>query len=178
MISDVREFLEAKKIVEEVKDELDKEGLPYDRNIETGAMVEVPSAAMTCDFIAREADFVSVGTNDLIQYMMAVDRTDENVAFLYDPSHPAILRMLKSIVEAAHKAGVWVGMCGEMASDSSYTGLLVGMGFDEFSVPASAIGKIKKTIRGINHADMSRKVTEILAIDDPVKIKKELKRLV
>ncbi|PKN01950.1 MAG: phosphoenolpyruvate--protein phosphotransferase [Elusimicrobia bacterium HGW-Elusimicrobia-1] len=178
MISDIREFLEAKKIVEEIKDELDKEGLPYDRNIETGAMVEVPSAAMTCDFIAREADFVSVGTNDLIQYMMAVDRTDENVAFLYDPSHPAILRMLKNIVEASHKAGIWVGMCGEMASDHNYTGLLVGMGFDEFSVPASAIGKIKKTIRSVNYADMSRKVTEILALDDPEKIKKELKRLV
>lgn len=178
MISDVREFLEAKKIVKEVKDELDKEGLPYDRNIETGAMVEVPSAAMTCDFIAREADFVSVGTNDLIQYMMAVDRTDESVAFLYDPSHPAILRMLKNIVDAAHKAGIWVGMCGEMASDHNYTGLLVGMGFDEFSVPASAIGKIKKTIRSVNYADMSGRVTEILALDDPEKIKKELKRLV
>ncbi|MDI6757363.1 MAG: phosphoenolpyruvate--protein phosphotransferase [Endomicrobiia bacterium] len=177
MISDVQEFLAAKKIVEDVKNELDKEGLPYDRNMEIGAMVEVPSAAMTSDFISREADFISVGTNDLIQYMMAVDRTDETVASLYDPSHPAILRMLKNIVESAHKAGISVGMCGEMASDPSYTGLLVGMGFDEFSVPASAIGKIKKSIRAIERAAVARKITEILSIENPEQLKKELKRL-
>ncbi len=177
MIADVREFIAAKKILNEVKEELNKENLPYDKNVSVGAMIEVPSAALTVDFIAKEADFISVGTNDLIQYMMAVDRTDENVASLYDPSHPAIIRMLKNIADAAHKAGIWVGMCGEMASDVNYTGILVGLGFDELSVPASSIGKIKKAIRSINAADMSRKIEEILLLNDPDVLKRELRRL-
>ena len=177
MIADVKEFIAAKKILNDVKEELDKENLPYDKNISIGAMIEVPSAALTVDFIAKEADFISVGTNDLIQYMMAVDRTDENVANLYDPSHPAILRMLKNITTAAHNAGIWAGMCGEMASDVNYTGLLVGLGFDELSVPASSIGRIKKAIRSINSADMATKVEEILRLTDIDAIKRELRRL-
>jgi len=177
MIADVKEFIAAKKILEEVREELDRENLPYDKNIEVGAMIEVPSAAMTVDFIAREADFISVGTNDLIQYMMAVDRTDESVASLYDPAHPAVIRMLKNIVDAAHKAGIWVGMCGEMASDVNYTGLLVGLGFDELSVPASSIGKIKKAIRSISAARMTEQVNALISVSDPDTLKKELRRL-
>ena len=177
MIADVKEFIAAKKILEEVKEELDKENLPYDKNIEVGAMIEVPSAAMTVDFIAREADFISVGTNDLIQYMMAVDRTDESVASLYDPAHPAVIRMLRNIVDAAHKAGIWVGMCGEMASDVNYTGLLAGLGFDELSVPASSIGKIKKAIRSISAARMAERVNALITVSDPDTLKKELRRL-
>lgn len=177
MISCVEEFLAAKKILEECKIELKKEGVPFDNDIAVGAMIEVPSAAMSCDFIAKEADFLSVGTNDLIQYAMAVDRTDETVADLYNPSHIGVLRLLKHIVDAGHAAGIWVGMCGDMATDPEYTALLVGLGFDELSVPVCAIGKIKKVIRSVSALEMSKKVEQILKGDNIATIKKELKRI-
>jgi phosphotransferase system enzyme I (PtsI) len=112
-------------------------------------MIEIPSAAITAETIAQEVDFFSIGSNDLIQYTMAVDRVNERVANLYEPTHPAILRLLRNIVESAHNNNIWVGLCGEMAGDPLYVPLLVGMGLDELSFGAASISRVKEVIRRI-----------------------------
>ena len=131
--------------------------------METGLMIELPSAALTADVLAREADFFSIGTNDLIQYTVAVDRINEKVAYLYNPLHPAILRLIKQTIEAGHKERIWVGMCGEMAADPHLTALLFGMGLDEFSTGPSFIPQIKKVIREIYLALSRELAEEVLA---------------
>lgn len=149
MISRVSEIQEANKILEQVKKELLQEGKPFKKDIEVGVMIEVPSAAIISDLIAREVDFLSIGTNDLIQYTMAVDRVNADVANLYTPMHPAILRLLKMIIDSAHNVGKKVGMCGEIAGDPLYTIVLLGLGLDEFSMSAVQIPKVKKIIRNV-----------------------------
>jgi phosphotransferase system enzyme I (PtsI) len=159
MVSTVDEVRGAKLLVEQAKRELTAQGMSFDPAIKIGVMIEVPAAAMTADLIASEADFLSIGTNDLIQYTLAVDRDNTAVAPLYQPFHPAVLRMIKTVIDAGHKQNVWVGMCGEMAGDPLATVLLMGIGLDEFSVIPSVLPEIKKIIRSVP-AKEARKVAE------------------
>ncbi len=177
MISGVEELRQANKILEKVKKSLRAESIKFDENMEVGAMIEVPSAAIIADVLAKELDFISIGTNDLIQYTLAVDRVNENVTHLYDPAHPAILRLIKRIIDAGHNAGIDVGMCGEMAGDPVYTMLLLGMGLDEFSVSSAQIPKIKKVIRSVSYEEAKKAADEILKCEDKDSISKIMKKL-
>ncbi|MCL2390575.1 MAG: phosphoenolpyruvate--protein phosphotransferase [Endomicrobia bacterium] len=166
MISGIEELKAANRILAKVMTELKSKKIKFDENIEIGAMIEIPSAAMITDVIAREVDFLSIGTNDLIQYSLAVDRVNENVAHLYDPLHPAVLRLIKLIIDEGHKAGIEVAMCGEMAGDPYYTPLLLGLGLDEFSVSSAQIPKIKKVIRSVSFEEVKGIASEILKCGD------------
>lgn len=162
LISCVSEVIQANAIVEEVKQQLRKEGLPHAEDFEIGAMIEVPSAAMTADIIAKEVDFFSIGTNDLIQYTMAVERVNDKIAHLYQPSHPAVLRFLKRIVDEGHRNNIWVGICGEMAADPAMVLLLLGMGIDEISVNPATVPRIKNLIRNVSYEDAAKIVEEVM----------------
>lgn len=153
MISGVAEVIQANEILRQVMADLKREGIPFDENIDVGAMIEIPSAALTAEMIASEVDFFSIGSNDLIQYTMAVDRVNERVANLYEPTHPAILRLIRSCVEAAHNNNIWVGVCGEMAGEPLFAPLLIGMGVDELSVAAASLPRIKEVIRRLSLKD-------------------------
>lgn len=151
MISSIGEVRQAKAIVEECMAELDRENIAYDKNIKIGIMIEIPSAAMMADVIEKEVDFFSIGTNDLCQYSLAVDRMNPAVSYLYDPLNPAILRLVKRVIEATENvADKFTGMCGEMAGDPYATLVLLGMGLDEFSMSATSIPQIKKIIRSVD----------------------------
>lgn len=171
MISGIEEIREAKAILAEVKNELLSEGTRLGDSIETGIMIEIPSAVVIADQLAREVDFFSIGTNDLIQYALAIDRINEQVSYLYEPLHPAVLRLIKSVVDAGHKAGIRVAMCGEMAGDPAYTMLLVGMGIDELSMHSLAIPRVKKIIRGISLQESVSLLNEVMQFSSSEEIR-------
>lgn len=147
MISGLDELNQANALVEEYKAELRKEGVPFDEHMEIGAMIEIPSAALIADSLARRLNFFSIGTNDLIQYSLAVDRMNEKIAHLYEPTHPAIVRLIKAAVDAARRNHIWVGVCGEMAGDPLLTPLLLGLGVDELSAAPPLVPQVKFMIR-------------------------------
>ena len=177
MISGLDELRAANKILNKVKEDLRAEKIPFDENMKVGVMIEVPAAAVIMDAIAKEVDFVSIGTNDLIQYSLAVDRVNENVANLYDPLHPAILRLISGIIKEGHKAGIEVGMCGEMAGDAFYAPALIGLGLDEFSVSSAQILKIKKVIRGISYEETKAVADKMLTLGDRAAILKLIEKI-
>lgn len=154
MISGVEEVIQANQLLEESKLELAALGVPFQRDMDVGVMIEIPSAALTADAIAPHVKFFSLGTNDLIQYTLAVDRINERVAYLYKPTHPAVLRLIRETTEAAHRHGIWVGLCGEMAADPVLAPLLVGLGVDELSVAPSAVPLVKDAVRSVHYARM------------------------
>jgi phosphoenolpyruvate-protein phosphotransferase (PTS system enzyme I) len=162
MIATLGEFREAKAILEEEKQKLDREGIKVAEKIELGIMVEIPSTAIIADQFAKEVDFFSIGTNDLIQYTMAADRMNQQVSYLYQPYNPSILRLVKMVIDAAHKEGKWAGMCGEMAGDEIAIPILLGLGLDEFSMSASSILKARSQIRGLTKADMEDLALKVL----------------
>jgi phosphoenolpyruvate-protein phosphotransferase len=172
MISSVEELREAKKIIGEVKEDLRKEGKKFNENVQVGMMIEIPSTAVISDLLAKEVDFFSIGTNDLIQYTTAVDRGNQKIAHLYNQFHPALLRLVKMTIENGHKEGIWVGMCGEVAGDPKLIPILAGMGLDEFSMSPSSILKARAIIRNISKADMVKYVEKVVNMPTAQEIEK------
>ncbi|WKA56872.1 phosphoenolpyruvate--protein phosphotransferase [Planococcus shenhongbingii] len=170
MIATLDEFRQAKSLVLDEKAKLQTEGVEVSDSIEIGIMVEIPSTAVMADTFAKEVDFFSIGTNDLIQYTMAADRMNERVSYLYQPFNPAILRLVKMVIDASHREGKWTGMCGEMAGDEIAIPILLGLGLDEFSMSASSILKARAQISKLSKADMESHIDRILAMDTSVEV--------
>ena len=175
MISGVSEVREANKMLEEVRAELRAKKTPFDEKMEVGAMIEIPSAALTCDILAGEVDFFSIGTNDLIQYALAVDRINERIAYLYEPAHPAVLRLLKTIIDAGHSKNIWVGICGEMSGDPIFTPVLLGLGMDEISTSPVMVPEIKKIVRSVSYEEAQELAKYVLTLRTGVEIVNFLK---
>ncbi len=175
MIATLEEFREAKQLLLEEKEKLQQEGTLVSDHIEVGIMVEIPSTAVLADQFAKEVDFFSVGTNDLIQYTMAADRMNESVAYLYQPYHPAILRLVKMVIDAAHANGKWAGMCGEMAGDSIAIPLLIGLGLDEFSMSAPSMLKARNQINQLTQMEMKQLADKALSMQTSEQVKQYVK---
>lgn len=174
MISSVDELRTAKDIINEVKEELKAEKVKFDKNVKVGIMIEIPSAAIMAEQLATECDFFSIGTNDLIQYTVAVERGNEKISDLYTKFHPAVIRLIKMAIDGAHKSKIFCGMCGEAASDERFIPLLVGLGLDEFSMNPTKILNSRKMIRSLNHKECKKLVQEILKMSSVSEIKARL----
>jgi phosphotransferase system enzyme I (PtsI) len=174
MISGVTEIRDAKVLLEEAKKELQEASLAFDDKIEIGIMIETPSAVLISDLLAREVDFFSVGTNDLIQYSLAIDRTNEHLSDLYEPLHPAVLRSLKIVADAAHAAGINVCICGEMASEPTYLPILLGLGYEELSMNAVSIPEVKKVLRRCSKNEAENLAAQVLSFATAVEVESYL----
>ncbi len=172
LVSGLSELLKAKEMVRQCMNELNEEGIAFDHQMPIGVMIEVPSAAICADLLAPHVDFFSIGTNDLIQYTVAVDRVNSHVANLYKPTHPAVIRLIKQTVDAGQKAGIWTGICGEMAGDIRLSPLLVGLGIEELSVSPKALSKVAQAIRCLNYAECKTLAEEAMSMDASGKILK------
>ena len=176
MISSIEELREAKKILEECKTELEQKDIPYKKNIKVGIMIEIPSAALIASGLAKECDFFSIGTNDLIQYTVAVERGNEKISKLYTKFHPAVIKLIKSAIDGAHDAGIFCGMCGEAAGDELYIPLLIGLGLDEFSMNSNSILKARKKISELEKFDCKELADEILKMTSAEEVENRLNR--
>ncbi|WP_458408204.1 phosphoenolpyruvate--protein phosphotransferase [Anaerotignum sp.] len=176
MIVSVEEFRTANRLLEECKQELRERGVLFRESISTGIMVETPAAVMLAEELAKEVDFFSIGTNDLTQYILAADRGNQKLTKLYDPFHPAVLRAIRKVIDAGHKEGKEVGMCGEFAGDERAVPLLIGMGLDEFSMVSSEIASVRYQIRGLSGVQMGRFAERVLAAGTEKEVKRLLER--
>jgi len=176
MISTINEFHQAKQILLDEKEKLVNSGTSVSDNIELGIMVEIPSTAVMADQFAKEVDFFSIGTNDLIQYTMAADRMNERVSYLYQPYNPAILRLVKMVIDASHKEGKWTGMCGEMAGDELAIPILLGLGLDEFSMSSSSILKARAQIKNLSKAEMEKLAEQVLQLQTTEEVLEVVKK--
>jgi phosphoenolpyruvate-protein phosphotransferase (PTS system enzyme I) len=176
MIAVTEELREAKRLFQEEREKLVQEGTLVSETIEVGIMIEVPAAALAADFLAKEVDFFSIGTNDLIQYTMAADRMNENVSYLYQPCHPSILRLIRMVIQAADKEGKWVGMCGEMAGDETAIPILLGMGLHEFSMSASSILPARALIKQTSHREWAGYIEQVLSMNSQESIQQFVKQ--
>ncbi|MGV3243659.1 phosphoenolpyruvate--protein phosphotransferase [Staphylococcus sp. 11261D007BR] len=176
MVATVQEFRDAKALLMEEKTKLQNEGVDVSEDIELGIMVEIPATAALADIFAKEVDFFSIGTNDLIQYTMAADRMSERVSYLYQPYNPSILRLIKQVIEASHKEGKWTGMCGEMAGDETAIPLLLGLGLDEFSMSATSVLKARRLLKGLSSTEMTQlaeKAIQCATVEEVVELVKQ-----
>ncbi len=176
MITSLSEFRKSKAVLEEAKQELRDKGIPFDENMAVGVMIETPSAVLIADFLAKEVDFFSIGSNDLIQYALAVDRVNERIAHLYEPAHPGILRMLRLVVGAAENEGIKLSVCGEIAGDLPLALLLIGLGLKELSITAAGIPEIKKLIRSISLKDVQELASRVLELSTSEEVRDEIQR--
>ncbi len=177
MLSGVSELNQTLQFIKATKQSLDEEGIPYDNEVKVGGMIEIPAAALALNIFAKKLDFLSIGTNDLIQYTLAIDRTDEDVAHLYDPLHPAVLHLLSHIIATSNRLGVPVSVCGEMAGESVYTRLLLGFGLRQFSMFSAQVPSIKQRVLTTSLPEIAGLTQKILRADDPMKIRELLARL-
>ncbi|HMP73686.1 MAG TPA: phosphoenolpyruvate--protein phosphotransferase [Kiritimatiellia bacterium] len=178
MISNRDELLQANALLEECKNELRAEGIPFNENLDVGVMIEVPSAALTAHLLAPHVSFFSLGTNDLVQYTLAVDRVNERIAYLYEPTHPAILRLIKNTIDVGHEHGIWTGICGEMAGNPLMVPLLIGLGVDEFSVSPSSIPLVKDVVRKLKYSQAEALAEEVLMSESASVVNQQCRTLV
>ena len=176
MISSIEELRKSKEIIEEVKKDLKVKSIKYNENIKIGIMIEIPSSAIMAEEFAKECDFFSIGTNDLIQYTIAVERGNEKVANLYTHFNPAVIRLIKSAIDGAHKNGILCGMCGEAAGDIKFIPLLIGLGLDEFSMNANKILKARKLITSLDYSKCQILAEEILKLVSTQEVKEKLEK--
>ena len=177
MVSTFDEISQVHAIIKQTKAELKQENLAYDSRIKVGAMIEVPAAAIMADMFAQKLDFLSIGTNDLIQYTLAIDRVDDAVNYLYDPIHPAVLQLIHRVIRAGEKAGSPVSLCGEMAGNTQYTRLLLGLGLKNFSMDSTYLLDVKEQILTTDISKLTYNVKKILAADSPIQAREYLSKL-
>jgi len=175
MVTSASEIVQANQLLEETKKELRKKKIDFDNAIEIGCMIETPSAALTIDALAKHCNFFSIGTNDLIQYVLAVDRVNDKISHMYQPNHPGVVRMLKQIVDSAHKYGAEISVCGEVAGDPQYAPLLLGLGVDALSVTPGALPEIKYIIRHMKLSEAKKMAKDAIEETDPETILQALR---